>query len=679
MHRHSSVNRLYRLVWNDALMIWTAVAEIARGRGKSGTGRRRMTALLALNAGFVLGPPATAGPNNIQPDGRTQTTVSASGGATSVHTSTTSGSNAFNSFSTFAVGGGQVVNMHLPGGSANLINMVTDSRVTINGMLNSIKGNKIGGNVFFASPHGFLVGSGGVVNVGSLTVSTPTRSFLDTFFTDTGDIDALSVGALLDGSAPDEGGAITIDGTVNAMGGVRFRGGSVRISGTVYRGAKFVGLAPDFSDVVNVNGLAAGTKIVEVDGRIQVVAEDDPAAAVTPVASAAEEDSENQTGSVDIQASQDVSVSGVIRNEGSEGVSGGQIAIQAGNNITLESGANISAAGLGNNSSGGTVYMMAANSAVAQTGALVNTSAGATGDGGAIEFSARKNVELAGGQFRASSTTGTMGTVLIDPETVTVSADYYSGGANHNIVADNTITVNAGVVVSTRNVDGGDTANQTTAASVGNSGNLNLQAGSITLEAGSALVSHSDVVGFTGGDITINATRAPGGALGGGGNASITATGATIMGASVSVQAQSDYDDTGALVPLPLAIPSATASISLTDTAVSASGTLAIGAKASVDTSPLGDTPLAISVANSSATVNVAGTSVLSSTGNATLSAESTVTSNVKPTGLGLALPADAAVAISTINSTATVKVGGSSSVTTDAVLELSAKNTVEA
>ena len=678
MHRHSSVNRLYRLVWNDALMIWTAVAEIARGRGKSGTGRRRMTALLALNAGFVLGPPATAGPNNIQPDGRTQTTVSASGGATSVHTSTTSGANAFNSFSTFAVGGGQVVNMHLPGGSANLINMVTDSRVTINGMLNSIKGSKIGGNVFFASPHGFLVGAGGVVNVGSLTVSTPTRSFLDTFFTDTGDIDALSVGALLDGSAPDEGGAITIDGTVNAMGGVRFRGGSVRIGGTVYRGAKFVGLAPDFSDVVNVNGLAAGTKIVEVDGRIQVVAEDDPAAAVAPVASATEEDSENTTGSVDIQASQDVSVSGVIRNEGSDGVSGGLIDIRAGNNIALESGANISAAGRGNNSSGGTVYMMAANSAVAQTGALVNTSAGATGDGGAIEFSARNSVELAGGQFVATAASGSRGTVLIDPEDITVSANQYFGGADHTLIADNAITVNAGVVVSTRNVAGGDTANQTTAVSVGNSGNLNLQAGSITLNTGSALIASADS-GFNGGDITINATRAPGGALGGGGNASITATGATIMGASVSLQAQSDYDDTGALVPLPLAIPSATASISLTDTAVSASGTLAIGANASVDTSPLGDTPLAISVANASATVDVGGTSVLSSTGNATLNAESTVTSNVKPTGLGLALPADAAVAISTINSTATVKVGGSSSVTTDAALELSAKNTVEA
>ena len=530
MHRHSSVNRLYRLVWNDALMIWTAVAEIARGRGKSGTGRRRMTALLALNAGFVLGPPATAGPNNIQPDGRTQTTVSASGGATSVHTSTTSGTNAFNSFSNFAVGGGQVVNMHLPGGSANLINMVTDSRVTINGMLNSIKGNKIGGNVFFASPHGFLVGSGGVVNVGSLTVSTPTRSFLDTFFTDTGDIDALSVGALLDGSAPDEGGAITIDGTVNAMGGVRFRGGSVRIGGTVHRGAKFVGLAPDFSDVVNVNGLAAGTKIVEVDGRIQVVAEDDPAAAVAPVASAAEGDSENTTGSVDIQASQDVSVSGVIRNEGSEGVSGGLIDIQAGNNITLEAGANISAAGRGANSAGGVVNMLATNNAVIRTGATVDASAGISGDAGAIEFSAKKNVELAGGRFVATASSGQMGTVLIDPENITISTNQYLEGAHHTLIADDTITVNAGVVVSTRNVVGGDTATQTSAASMGDSGNLSLQAGSITLHTGSALVSHADG-GYTGGDITINATRAPGGALGGGGNASITATGATIMGA----------------------------------------------------------------------------------------------------------------------------------------------------
>ena len=79
MDRHSSVNRLYRLVWNDALMIWTAVAEIAKGRGKSGTGRRRIAAILAINAVIPFGPSAYAGGNSIRPDGRTDTSVSGSG------------------------------------------------------------------------------------------------------------------------------------------------------------------------------------------------------------------------------------------------------------------------------------------------------------------------------------------------------------------------------------------------------------------------------------------------------------------------------------------------------------------------------------------------------------------------------------------------------------------------
>lgn len=39
-------------------MLWTTVAGTAKGRGKTGTGRRRMAALLALNSGFKLGLPA---------------------------------------------------------------------------------------------------------------------------------------------------------------------------------------------------------------------------------------------------------------------------------------------------------------------------------------------------------------------------------------------------------------------------------------------------------------------------------------------------------------------------------------------------------------------------------------------------------------------------------------------
>ena len=686
MDRHASVNRLYRLVWNEALNVWMAVAEIARGRGKSGTRRRRVAALATLSAFVANGPGAWAGGNNINPDGRTQTTLSSSGNVTSVRTGTTSGSNAFNSFSSFTVGGDQVVNMHLPAGSANLINLVTDSRATINGMLNSIKGNKIGGNVFFASPHGFLVGSGGVVNVGSLTVSTPTRSFLDTFFTDTGEIDALSVGALLDGSAPDDNGAIVIDGKVNVLGGVKFRGGSVRISGTVYRGAKFVGLAPDFSDVVNANGLADGTKIVEVDGRIKVVAADDPAATTTATAAAAEEEGEKETGTVDIQASQDVSVSGAIRNEGSEGVSGGQIAIQAGNNITLESGANISTAGRGNNSGGGTVTLLATNNAVAQSGAVVDSSAGTTGNAGFIEFSAKKNVELAGGQFRVSATQGQAGSVLVDPTDLVISANYSSEGGTHTFSApQGSITVAPGISVSSRNVVGGPASDQLTATSVGNSGNLVLEAARITLGTGSQVVAHADN-GFAAGDVTLNATRARGSdvdtglPINGGGIASVTATGAVIRGATVTINASSAYNDASAPISLPVTVPQATATVALTNTEVTASAALLVNATASVDTTTLSTSPLGTAVVQSTASVGVGGSSVLRSGAATDLTASSTVNATVRPGGIpAIPLPADAAVAITTINSTSTVKVGGGSTVNATGVLNIAATNEVTA
>ena len=686
MDRHAAINRLYRLVWNEALNVWMAVAETARGRGKSGSRRRRMAALLTLSAFVANGPGAWAGGNRITPDGRTSTTLSSSGNVTDVRTGTTSGANAFNSFSNFTVGGDQVVNMHLPSGSANLINLVTDSRATINGMLNAIRGNKIGGNVFFASPHGFLVGAGGVVNVGSLTVSTPTRSFLDSFFTVTGEVDALSLGALLDGSAPDEGGAIDIDGKVNVTGGVKFRGGSVRISGTVYRGAKFVGLAPDFSDVVNANGLATGTRIVEVDGRLRVVAADDPAAATATTAAPADATDEAETGSVDIQASQDVTVSGAIRNEGRDGVSGGTIAIQAGNNITLESGARISAAGQGSNSGGGTVTLLATGNAVAQAGAVVDSSAGSSGNAGFIEFSAKNNVELAGGQFRVSATQGQAGAVLIDPTDLVISANYSSEGGTHTFSApQGSITVAPGISVSSRNVVGGPGADQLSAASAGNSGNLVLEAARITLGTGSQVVAHADN-GFVAGDVTLNATRAPGSdvdtglPINGGGTASVTATGAVIRGGNVTINARSAYDDTSALIPLPVTAPQATATVTLTGTEVTAGGALSVNATASVDTAPLTTSPLGTAVVQSTAAVDVGGTSVLRSGAATELAASSTVNSTVRPGGIPIVpLPADAAVAITTITSTATSRVGGSAQVVAGGALDVTANNAVTA
>ncbi len=102
-----------------------------------------------------------------------------SGSVTNVTTSTVSGNNAFNSFSQFSVGQGNTVNLQLPTGTQNLVNIVRDAPVYVNGTLNSYMNGAIGGNVYFADPKGFVVGRSGTVNVGSLNVSTPTREFTD--------------------------------------------------------------------------------------------------------------------------------------------------------------------------------------------------------------------------------------------------------------------------------------------------------------------------------------------------------------------------------------------------------------------------------------------------------------------------------------------------------------------
>ncbi|RZL64885.1 MAG: leukotoxin LktA family filamentous adhesin [Variovorax sp.] len=276
MHRHSSMNRVYRIVWSDALSMWVAVAENAKGRSKGGTGRKRLAALLAaLTAGIGLVPPATAGPmTGIVTDGRTQTAVTnPAGNVVDIRTTTVNGANAFNSFSTFGVQQGVTANMYLPAGTANLINIVRDGRTDINGVLNSIKDGGIGGNVWFANPYGLVVGINGVVNVGSLNVSTPTVSFVQSFFGPGGTPNTASVQQLLNGTAPISGnGVISILGRVNAINGVTLSAGAINVSGSIYSGARFIGSAPDFSDVVNANGLAVATGIVEQEGRIRIVA-----------------------------------------------------------------------------------------------------------------------------------------------------------------------------------------------------------------------------------------------------------------------------------------------------------------------------------------------------------------------------------------------------------------------
>jgi filamentous hemagglutinin family protein len=666
---------VFKLVFNKRLGMLVPIAEVLTPKHGGGTGRTRgathgirlrlarlagMVGLALLSLGLPGGVPFVIAQTLITPDGRTLTVVGHTGAVWNVNTSTVSGSNAFNSFSTFNVGAGNTVNLHVPSAATNLINIVRDQRTDVYGILNAIKDGQIGGNVWFANPHGFVVGASGVVNVGSLTVTTPTQGFVDGFFTAPGSPNGTSVGQLLAGTAPrNSSGLISIQGRVNAIDGVKLDAGSVNLAGSVYSGARFTGTAADFSDVVNANGLVSATNVVVREGRIEIVADGD------------------------------VSISGTLAAPGGSGVRGGDVAIRTGGNVDLQSGALIAARGNGDQSAGGTVNIRADRDAVARKGALVDASAGSSGDGGFIEFSAKNTVELAGGEFRADGTGGGKGgSVLIDPANIIVSADILRGaggysslpagaaasGANLALLADNEITVNDNVIVSTRSVAGATAADHTTGASTAASGNLTLEAGSISLKSGSKLLAGADS-GFAGGDVTLKATR------NWTGEARIAVDHATITGRNVALTASATYNDFVLTSWLPVVVPVTVATIDINAGTIAASGTLSLGATSLIKVSSSGLSPLGMITAVSASTVDVHGASALTAGGNTTLASSSTVTSKATPGGPNPAtLPGDAGVATNVVVSTARTHVGDTSSVTVSGgTLDLTARNAVTA
>lgn len=80
--------------------------------------------------------------------------------------------NALNKFDKFGINQHDVANLHM-GEADHQINVVKN-KIDIDGVVNAIKGNQIGGDVYFFSNAGIAVGSHGVFNVGRLTLGTNT-------------------------------------------------------------------------------------------------------------------------------------------------------------------------------------------------------------------------------------------------------------------------------------------------------------------------------------------------------------------------------------------------------------------------------------------------------------------------------------------------------------------------
>nr|WP_297456448.1 leukotoxin LktA family filamentous adhesin [uncultured Halomonas sp.] len=458
------------------------------------------TAISTAIAAALGVTPGLAFANTITPDGRTATVIDVNGTLTDITTGTIRGANAFNSFRDFQLSSGNTVNLHLPGGTDNLINLVTDSRAVIDGTLNSIKAGRIGGNVVFADPHGIVVGASGVVNVGSLMLTAPSAAFMDQLMDADGNIDDAAVERLLAGEAPlssDPTGVIEINGTINAFGAVAIEGQGVVLTGNLRAGTDAAHKAL-FHAAVNTDGIAEAVDATVANGQII------------------------------IRAAADVSVSGLADASSAEtGGGGGTIRVRAGRDISLQNGAVLAAAGADDGGDGGTIDIWADRDATVAAEARFDASAGATGDGGFIEVSSARNVSLDGlNADLGAGAGGEAGEFLIDPISVTAgSTAYYTNGGDVTIIASDSITLEAGAIINTRHIEGGagdavlvgelgdpddnpagltnpTLADALSTASVGDSGNVTLQAPEIIVGENAAINTFA-TDGFDAGDITL--------------------------------------------------------------------------------------------------------------------------------------------------------------------------------
>ncbi|MDB5636031.1 MAG: leukotoxin LktA family filamentous adhesin [Bradyrhizobium sp.] len=484
----------------------------------------------------------------ITPDGRTATSVTTNGNVSTVTTGTVSGPNAFNSFSQFRIGGGATGNLILPNGTSNLINLMnSNDPAVINGVLNSYKNGAIGGNVYFASPGGFVVGSRGVVNVGSLNVTTPTREFVDGVISRSGKINQGAVGDLLAGTVPlSQDGNIRIRGRVNAVDAVRLTGQNVFVGD---RGVANRQHAAHFASTVNSGGLRSASGIVVRNGHIQIVAGTDAriygrlaargggsvkiaAGHNVSVGSNARitADSKNGIGgTITVDAARDARINGRLAARG-----GGSVKIAAGRNVSVGPNATITAdnkngnggtiavnagqdikiAGFGKLSAksatgnGGSVRLMAGKSLTVESGAVFDASS-VRGNAGLVELSSYDKFNLASGiKVNVGAPNGQAGVLLIDPPTLVVGAAGESGVNLTNAQVANLVSaLGAGGTLSLC-AGGGSTCDGTGTFTLNQSGVIDSR-----LNSGSAASANVEIKASS---ITINGvidTRAYTGAL----------------------------------------------------------------------------------------------------------------------------------------------------------------------
>ena len=137
------------------------------------------------------------------------------------------GGNALNKFDNFGIKQHDVANLHM--GEANHQINVVKNKIDIDGVVNAIKDNKIGGDVYFFSNAGIAVGEHGVFNVGRLTLGT-NAAYGEALYN--GGMEShLQKTAAEQAKAVAGGSDISLNGKVYAQDDVVLGAGSVNVKG----------------------------------------------------------------------------------------------------------------------------------------------------------------------------------------------------------------------------------------------------------------------------------------------------------------------------------------------------------------------------------------------------------------------------------------------------------------
>ena len=231
------MNKIYKVVWNATRGCYVVASELVKThQGKKSTRRGGNilscagTALLLAIAGwgaacnFIYADVTVADPAHT---GKVNKTQLAGGGIQyDITNQQVNNGSALNKFTDFGIGQKDVANLQLDKVDRQ-INLVKN-RINIDGVVNAIKDNKIGGDVYFFSNAGIAVGANGVFNVGRLTLGT-NAAYGEALYNG-GMEKHLAQSAASQAKAVSGGSDITLKGKVYAAGDVVLGAGSVNVT-----------------------------------------------------------------------------------------------------------------------------------------------------------------------------------------------------------------------------------------------------------------------------------------------------------------------------------------------------------------------------------------------------------------------------------------------------------------